>query len=50
MSQAYLTGLPVKFLRTVTSFSSTGKGYYLAWAEIEPPELLLKQLWPWIEY
>ena len=45
-----MTGLPVKFLRTVAGFPSTGGGYYLTRAEIEPPELLLKQLWPWIEY
>jgi hypothetical protein len=50
VSQAYLTHLPVKFLRTVAGFSGAGGGYYLARAEIEPPESLSKQLWPWIEY
>jgi Centromere DNA-binding protein complex CBF3 subunit, domain 2 len=48
-SNAYLSGLPLKFLRIVAGFSVTPGGYFLARATIEPPERLRLQLFPRLE-
>jgi hypothetical protein len=48
--KAYLTHLPRQFMRVVAGFSSfSGGDYFLARAAYEPPFMLQKQLWPWIE-
>lgn len=48
VANAYLTGLPRKFLRTVAGFSSQG-AYFLRRAAFCPSLLLQQQLWPWVE-
>ncbi|XP_044714774.1 centromere DNA-binding protein complex CBF3 subunit [Hirsutella rhossiliensis] len=47
LCQAYLTHLPRQFMRIVAGFSAS-RGL-LARAAHEPPYVLQKQLWPWIE-
>jgi hypothetical protein len=49
MVRAYLTGLPGKFMRTVAGFSTARGSYHLPRAAHEPPELLQRQLWPWVD-
>jgi hypothetical protein len=47
--KAYLTHLPRQFMRVVAGFSGSSGDYFLARATHEPPFVLQKQLWPWIE-
>jgi len=47
MDNAYLTGLPAKFLRTLTSFYAQGT-YFLLWAAETSPSSFLLQIWPWL--
>jgi len=49
LCQAYLTHLPREFLRIVAGFTASAGDYFLARAAHEPPYLLQKQLWPWVE-
>ncbi|KAG6997435.1 hypothetical protein FocnCong_v013424 [Fusarium oxysporum f. sp. conglutinans] len=49
LCQAYLTHLPRQFMRIVAGFSALPRDYFLARAAHEPPYVLQKQLWPWIE-
>ncbi|TVY62593.1 High-osmolarity-induced transcription protein 1 [Fusarium oxysporum f. sp. cubense] len=49
LCQAYLTHLPRQFMRIVAGFSASPGDYFLARAAHEPPYVLQKQLWPWIE-
>src|SRR5450432_2647551 len=49
MSNIYLTGLPVKFLRKATGFPAAGGGFFIPRATYEPPALLQQQVWPWVE-
>uniref|UniRef100_A0A0D2XSB1 High-osmolarity-induced transcription protein 1 n=1 Tax=Fusarium oxysporum (strain Fo5176) TaxID=660025 RepID=A0A0D2XSB1_FUSOF len=49
LCQAYLTRLPRQFMRIVAGFSASPGDYFLARAAHEPPYVLQKQLWPWIE-
>ncbi|KAF6517625.1 hypothetical protein HZS61_003186 [Fusarium oxysporum f. sp. conglutinans] len=49
LCQAYLTHLPRQFMRIVAGFSASPGDYFLARAAHEPPYVLEKQLWPWIE-
>ena len=49
MALAYLTHLPVKFLRKVAGFYGTHGDYFLGRAQLSPPKSLLAQVWPWIE-
>ena len=49
LTNAYLTGLPVKFLRVVAGFSANQGSYYLSRAVREPPTSLQLQIWPWLE-
>src|SRR5436305_1026944 len=49
MSVAYLTGLPIKFLRTMAGFEARPGSFYLARATHQPPEALLSEVWPWVE-
>jgi hypothetical protein len=46
---AYLTGLPLKFLRTVAGFDARGGEYFLGRAAESPPQQLQLLIWPWIE-
>jgi hypothetical protein len=46
---AYLTGLPVKFLRVAAGFHATQGSYYLRRAALLPPASLQLQIWPWLE-
>jgi hypothetical protein len=48
LCQTYLTHLRRRFLRLVAGFSESGD-YFLPRAVHEPPAILQKQLWPWIE-
>ncbi|RKK17798.1 hypothetical protein BFJ65_g8123 [Fusarium oxysporum f. sp. cepae] len=41
--------LPRQFMRIVAGFSASPGDYFLARAAYEPPYVLQKQLWPWIE-
>lgn len=49
LCQAYLTHLPRQFMRIVTGFSASAGDYFLARAAHDPPAILQRQLWPWIE-
>ncbi|KAJ6437110.1 High-osmolarity-induced transcription protein 1 [Purpureocillium lavendulum] len=49
LCQAYLTHLPRQFMRIVAGFSASPGDYFLARAAHEPPYVLQKHLWPWIE-
>jgi hypothetical protein len=49
LCKAYLTHLPRQFMRVVAGFSGSSGDYFLPRAAHEPPLLLQKQLWPWIE-
>ncbi|KAJ9413543.1 transcriptional activator of glycolytic enzymes-domain-containing protein [Fusarium oxysporum] len=49
LCQAYLTHLPRQFMRIVAGFSALPGDYFLVRAAHEPPYVLQKQLWPWIE-
>jgi hypothetical protein len=49
LCKAYLTHLPRQFMRIVAGFSGSSGDYFLARAVHEPPLVLQKQLWPWIE-
>src|SRR4051812_46919256 len=49
LCKAYLTHLPRQFMRIVAGFSASSGDYFLARAAHEPPILLQKQLWPWVE-
>ena len=48
LTGAYLTGLPVKFLRQTAGFSSSGGAYFLPRASHSPPAELQLQIWPWV--
>lgn len=48
MAGAYLSNLPIKFLRKMAGFSSTEGGYFVARAEQPPPDVLLQQIFPWL--
>jgi hypothetical protein len=49
LCQAYLTHLPRQFMRVVAGFSASAGDYFLARAAHDPPVMLQRQLWPWIE-
>lgn len=49
MTGAYLTGLPVKFMRKVAGFSVHEGGYSLPRAHVDPSPQLLRLVWPQIE-
>ncbi|RKK35078.1 hypothetical protein BFJ69_g18685, partial [Fusarium oxysporum] len=49
LCQAYFTHLPRQFMRIIAGFSASPGDYFLAHAAHEPPYVLQKQLWPWIE-
>lgn len=50
MSNCYLSGLPRKFLRTLAGFNPEDQGnYYLPRASVDPPESLVRALWPWVD-
>ncbi|KAG6996788.1 putative AC transposase [Fusarium oxysporum f. sp. conglutinans] len=49
LCQAYLTHLPRQFMHIIAGFSALPGDYFLAHAAYEPPYVLQKQLWPWIE-
>jgi hypothetical protein len=49
LCQAYLTHLPRQFMRVVAGFSVSAGDYFLARAAHDPPAVLERQLWPWIE-
>jgi hypothetical protein len=49
LCQAYLTHLPRQFMRIVAGFSASAGDYFLARAAHDPPAVLQRQLWPWIE-
>jgi len=50
MSNCYLAALPRDFLRTMAGFKpGDHKNYYLPRAAINPPESLVRALWPWVD-
>jgi hypothetical protein len=49
MTGAYLTNLPMKFIRSVAGYSHRGVAIHLPRAEPAVPENLKQQVWPWIE-
>lgn len=49
MTNAYLSSLPIKFLRKMSGFSAQGGEYYLGRATVEPPLSLQLQIFPWLE-
>jgi hypothetical protein len=50
LSQCYLSNLPRKFVRATAGFDPSLQGsYYLPRAGIQPPESLIRDLWPWVD-
>jgi centromere DNA-binding complex CBF3 subunit-like protein len=49
MVRAYLLGLPLKFMRCVAGFSKEPGQYHLPRAAIEPPEVLQREIYPFVE-
>jgi hypothetical protein len=49
MTNAYLSSLPIKFLRKIAGFSVQGGDYFLGRARITPPMALQLQIFPWLE-
>jgi centromere DNA-binding complex CBF3 subunit-like protein len=49
MSNAYLSSLPIKFLRKMAGFSVAGGEYYLGRATVDPPLQLQVMIFPWVE-
>ncbi|KAJ5110851.1 short-chain dehydrogenase [Penicillium argentinense] len=50
LTNCYLTHLPRKFLRSMAGFQPDAIGnYYLPRAKIQPPDSLVRALWPWID-
>ena len=48
MTSAYLSNLPLKFMRTMAGFNPSGDNYYLGRDTIEPPQELLNLIFPWL--
>jgi hypothetical protein len=49
MSQSYLTGLPLQFLRAMAGFGTEPGRFCLPRANYVPPSTLQRQIWPWLE-
>ncbi|KAJ5142583.1 short-chain dehydrogenase [Penicillium bovifimosum] len=50
MTNCYLTHLPRKFLRSMAGHQPDAIGNYrLPWAKVQPPDSLIRALWPWID-
>ena len=49
MVQTYLLGLPLKFMRCVAGFPKEPGQYHLPRAAVEPPEVLLREIYPFVE-
>ena len=49
LTNAYLTHLPLKFVRGIAGFGQKGGSYYLPRAKILPPDSLVHSLWPWVD-
>ena len=49
MSGAYMTHLPLKFMRVMAGFNESGGDYFLGRAQLDPPQALLIQIFPWLE-
>ncbi len=49
MVVAYLTGLLIKFLRTMAGFKARPGSFYLARVTHQPPNDLRRCIWPWVE-
>ncbi|KAJ5567222.1 short-chain dehydrogenase [Penicillium sp. DV-2018c] len=50
MTNCYLMHLPRKFLRSMAGFQPDAIGnYHLPRAKVQPPESLVRALWPWID-
>lgn len=50
MVQSYLTGLPLKFLRSMAGFGTKAGKFCLGRANYTPPPGLQQQVFPWVEY
>jgi hypothetical protein len=50
LSNCYLSNLPREFIRSMAGFEPHGQGnYYLPRAKVEPPQSLLRTVWPWVD-
>jgi hypothetical protein len=50
LSQCYLSNLPRKFVRAAAGFDPNLQGsYHLPRAAVQPPESLVRDLWPWVD-
>lgn len=49
ITNAYLSSLPIKFLRKMSGFSGVGEEYYLRRGQVEPPLLLQVIIFPWLK-
>ena len=49
MTTSYITSLPFGLIRLLASFQRDPSTYFLHRDSYEPPALLLRQTWPWIE-
>lgn len=46
---SYLTGLPLQFMRSSAGWGIVPGSFFLPRASFEPPEVLQKAVFPWIE-
>jgi hypothetical protein len=49
MTGAYLSRLPLKFMRSSAGFSPQGGDYFIPRAEFDPPQTLQRLVFPWLE-
>lgn len=49
MITSYMTGLPFGLMRLLAGFQRDPGTYFLWRDACEPPALLLRQIWPWVE-
>lgn len=49
MESAYLSQLPKAVMRSIAEFSKEKGGFYVPRSEIQPPDNLLNEVFPWIE-
>lgn len=49
MIAAHMTHIPLPFVRSMAGLSYRGGDYFLGRAKVNPPDELLRQVFPWLE-
>jgi hypothetical protein len=50
MTNAYIDGLPLEFIRSMAGFRKEGGSFFLPRARITPPDALQRQIWPEVDH